>query len=255
MGKHYSGSEPSLAEQARSLMDVERTGTLATHSTRHAGFPFASLMPYGSDSSGQPTFFVSRLAVHTQNLERNSRASLLVSRSGMPAEALRSPRLSLLGNVTRVIDDGSVRDDYVERHPETRPWLGFSDFGLYRMEVLAVYYVAGFGDMGWVSAEDYRHAHPDPLAKHRVAIVDHMNADHADALLLYSRAYAEVEAESAVMEDVDRLGLRLHARDTDGEEHDLRINFLREVRTPQEARAVLVEMVRQARQRLGVEQP
>lgn len=234
-------------------MYIERVGTLATHSTRHAGFPFASLMPYGSDSSGQPTFFISRLAVHTQNLERNSRASLLIGRTGGPGEALRSPRLSLVGNVTRVIDDGSVRDDYVERHPETQQWLGFSDFGFYRMEVLDVYYVGGFGDMGWFSADDYRRAQPDPLAKHRSGIIDHMNADHTDALVLYCRAYADVDAESAVMEDVDHLGLRVHARDTSGEEHDVRIGFLREARTPQEARAVLVEMVRHARQKLGVE--
>jgi putative heme iron utilization protein len=207
-------------------------------------------MPYGSDASGQPTFFISRLAVHTQNLERNARASLLVSRSAMAGDALRAARVTLLGHATRVIDDGSVRDDYLRRHPETRQWIGFSDFGFYRMEIVDAYFVAGFGDMGWISAETYKNAQPDPLADDAAAIIQHMNADHADALALYCRAFAEVGADKAVMYDVDRLGIRVRAR-VGEETQDLRINFLREARTQQQARAVLVEMVGQARHKLG----
>lgn len=225
-------------------------GTLATHSTRRKGFPFASITPYGCDATGQPTFLISRLAVHTQNLERNARASLLVTLTPSGEESLRSPRLTLLGNVARVIDDGSVRDDYLARHPGAREWSGFGDFGFYRMEIVDVYYVAGFGEMGWVGADDYRHAQPDPLADHAEAILAHMNADHADALVLYCRAFADVEAQSATMEDVDQLGFRLHAVVGD-EAQDLRIGFPRPASTPKEARAVLVEMVRDARAKLG----
>jgi putative heme iron utilization protein len=244
------GAQPSLAEQARTLVHRARVGTLSTNSTRHRGFPFGSVMPYGCDAAAQPTFLISRLAVHTQNLDRNARASLLVCRSMAPDEALRSPRLTLLGHVTRVIDDGSVRDDYLERHPHARAWLAFGDFGFYRMEIVDAYYVAGFGEMGWISADDYRQAKPDPLADHAEGIIAHMNADHADALVLYCRAYAGIEAESAVMEDVDRLGICVRAKVGD-ERQDLRINFLRQARTPMEARAVLVEMVRDARASLS----
>lgn len=207
-------------------------------------------MPYGCDTAGQPTFFISRLAVHTQNLDRNARASLLVTQPSAAESSLRSPRVTLVGHVARVIDDGSVRDDYLDRHPDTHEWLGFGDFGFYRMEVVDAYYVAGFGEMGWVSADDYRRAKPDPLAVHVAAILAHMNADHADALSLYCRAYADVEADSAIMEDIDQLGFRVRARL--GEDYqDLRINFPRPVRTPKQARTVLVEMVRDARATLG----
>jgi len=239
-------AQPTLAEQARTLVYRARVGTLCTHSTRHRGFPFGSVTPYGCDAAGQPTLLMSRLAVHTQNLERNGRASLLVSRIVTAEDALRSPRLTLLGHLARVIDDGSVRGEYLERHPDARAWMDFGDFGFYRMEVIDAYYVAGFGEMGWLSADDYRQAKPDPLVDHADGIIAHMNADHADALVLYCRAYAGVEAESAVMEDVDRLGIRVRAR-VGEEQHDLRINFLRQARTPIEARAVLVEMVRDAR--------
>jgi putative heme iron utilization protein len=241
--------EPTLAQRSRTLIHRARVGTLATHSTRHKGFPFASITPYGCDATGQPTFLISRLAVHTQNLERNARASLLVALAPSGEDSLRSPRLTLLGHVARVVDDGSVRDDYLARHPDARAWSGFGDFGFYRMEVVDVYYVDGFGEMGWVPADDYRQAQADPLADHAAAIIAHMNADHADALVLYCRAFAGVEAQSATMEDVDHLGFRVYARVGD-ESQDLRIAFSRPASTPKDARAVLVEMVREARSKL-----
>jgi len=145
-----------------------------------------------------------------------------------------------------MIDDGSVRDDYLERHPSAREWSSFGDFGFYRMEVVDAYYIAGFGEMAWVSADDYRKAKPDPLAAHAEAIIAHMNADHADSLALYCRAFAGVEADSALMEDVDYLGFRVRAQVGD-ERHDLRISFPRPARTPKEVRAVLVDMSRKAR--------
>jgi putative heme iron utilization protein len=77
-----------------------------------------------------------------------------------------------------------------------------------------------------------------------------MNADHADALALYCRAFADVEAESAVMEDIDQLGFRLLAQVGD-ERLDVRITFPRRARNPKEARSVLVEMAREARSKLG----
>ena len=239
-----------MAERSRTLVHRGRVGALATHSTRHKGFPFASVMPYGCDASGQPTFLISRLAIHTQNLERNGRASLLVTHGPAGEDSLRSPRLTLLGHVARVIDDGSVRDDYLERHPSAREWSSFGDFGFYRMTVVEAYYVAGFGEMGWLSADDYRQAKPDALADHAAGILAHMNADHAEALVLYCRAFAGVEADSAAMEDVDYLGFRVRAR-VGEENQDLRINFSRPARTPKEARTVLVEMVRDARSTLG----
>jgi putative heme iron utilization protein len=73
-----------------------------------------------------------------------------------------------------------------------------------------------------------------------------MNADHGDALVLYCRVFADVAAEQATMTGIDRMGFRVRAR-TGERLQGLRINFPREVRTPMEARTVLVEMVRTAR--------
>jgi len=102
--------------------------------------------------------------------------------------------------------------------------------------------------MGWVSASDYGQAHPDPLADAANGILEHMNADHQDGLILLARAFAGIESQEAAMTSVDRLGFHVRVKTPDGV-RGARIAFLREVSSPEETRKVLVEMVRQARQR------
>jgi len=43
-----------------------------------------------------------------------------------------------------------ARKLYLERHANSKYWLDFEDFSFYCMEVVDVYYVGGFGVMGWV---------------------------------------------------------------------------------------------------------
>jgi putative heme iron utilization protein len=110
-----------------------------------------------------------------------------------------------------------------------------------------VYYVGGFGVMGWVPASEYYSAQPDPLAETAIEIMRHMNADHGDALVLLARTFAGIESQAVAMTSVDRLGFHVRLKTQDGT-RGARIAFLREVSSPVEARKVLVEMVGQARQ-------
>ena len=100
--------------------------------------------------------------------------------------------------------------------------------------------------MGWISAEDYTSARPDPLAEVASGIIQHMNTDHADALLLIARRLAGEVADEASMTAVDRLGFHLRLRSAD-RIHGRRVAFLREARDSDAARSILTEMVRQAR--------
>jgi putative heme iron utilization protein len=245
--------EPSFAEQARTLMHLGRCGMLATQLRRHAGFPFGSIAPYGLDAQGQPTLLFSTMAVHTQNLLADPHASLLVTQPGWTDDPLAGARLTLVGPVVAVGGDelNTVRADYLQRHENARYWVDFGDFGFYRMAVEDAYYVAGFGAMGWVTADAYRDAQPDPLADAAAGILAHMNDDHTDALVLYCAVFAGVDATQATMTAIDRMGFRVRARSGDRLQ-GLRINFPREVRTPMDARTVLVEMVRTAREQKAV---
>ena len=239
--------EPSFAERVRTLVYLTRVGSLSTISRKQPGFPFGSVMPFGLDVSGRPLFLISTMAMHTQNLKADPRASLLITQEEAGADPLGASRVTLVGYVLLVpeAEIASARAIYLERHPNSKYWVDFDDFSFYRMDVIDVYYVGGFGVMGWVAAADYASSQPDPLADSMAGIMQHMNADHKDSLVLLARAYAKIEAQEATMTAVDRLGFHVRLKTQEGM-RGARIAFLREVRNSTETRNVLVEMVRQA---------
>src|SRR5271167_3037320 len=241
--------EPSFSERARTLVHLGRIGTLSTLSRKQPGFPFGSVMPYGSDDHGRAIFLISTMAMHTQNLQADSRASLLVTQPDASGDPLGAARVTVMGHVLAIPEPevAEARRLYLERYANSKYWVDFEDFSFYRMDVVDVYYVGGFGVMGWVPASQYDLAQPDPLADAAGEIVQHMNADHKDALVLFARVFAGIESQEATMTSVDRLGFHVHLNTRDGI-RGTRIAFLREVSNPAETRDVLVEMVRQARQ-------
>jgi putative heme iron utilization protein len=186
--------------------------------------------------------------MHTQNLQADPRASLLVSQEDAGGEPLGASRITLVGNVLPVSDPelAEAREIYLARHANSKYWVDFEDFSFYRMNVVDIYYVGGFGVMGWVSAFEYDDSQPDPLADSMAEIIQHMNADHKDALVLLARKFAHVESQEATMTAVDRLGFHVRLKTQDGM-RGARIAFLREVSNPAETRRVLVGMVQQAR--------
>ena len=240
--------EPTYAERARTLAYLGRTGTLATLSRRHPGHPFGSVMPYALDDDGRPLFLISTMAMHTQNLETDARASLLVTQPDWSGDPLAAGRLTLMGEARRLdaAQASAAREAYLARHQRARYWVDFDDFAFWRLDVLDVYFVGGFAAMDWVTAAEYAAAHPDPLADAVGGIVEHMNRDHADALITYARHYAGQAADEATMVTVDRLGFKLRLRQ--GERlSSVRIGFPREVTSAGQSREVLIEMLRQAR--------
>ncbi len=237
--------EPSSAERVRTLFSLASVATLSTMSRKVPGFPFGSLMPYALDQAGRPIFLVSNMAMHTQNLKADARASLFCGPAGAEDDPLGAARATLVGTVDAVPPNelAAARELYLARHEKSRSWVDFDDFGFFRLEPVEIYYVGGFGVMGWVSAADYAAASPDPLAADAAGILAHMNADHQDSLLLLARLHAGIEATEAAMTSVDCLGFGLRLKTADGMK-GARINFSREVATAQQTREVLVEMVR-----------
>jgi putative heme iron utilization protein len=240
--------EPSYAERARTLVSQAPVATLSTMSRKHAGFPFGSLMPYALDESGQPILLISSMAMHTQNLKADAHASLFVEQIGIDGDPLGAARATLVGVAAPVPREeiAPVRDAYLDRHPNSINWVDFADFSFYRLQLVDLYYVGGFGVMGWVSATDYEHASPDPLAEFAAGILEHMNADHGASMVQLARVYAGISATAATMTSVDRLGFWVRLKTKEGMK-GARINFLTEVATPEGTRKALIEMVRQAK--------
>ncbi len=241
-------AEPTHAERVRTLASLSSIATLSTLSRRHEGFPFGSLMPYALDAAGRPLFLISNMAMHTQNLRANPKSSLFVMQPAADGDPLGAARATLVGSAEPVGKDdvASIREIYLAKHENSRYWVDFTDFSFFRLQPVEIYYVGGFGVMGWVDAAEYAHASPDPLAEAAVGILAHMNADHVDSMILLAGSHAGIVATEAAMTSVDRLGFTLRLKTDDGMK-GARINFLREVADARETRKALVEMVQQAR--------
>ena len=107
---------------------------------------------------GNPIFLISALAEHTKNLERDSRASLLVAESGS-ADPLANGRVTLIGRCTRVEGDGgSARAAFFAAHPNSTYYADFSDFGFWKLHVDSVRYIGGYGRMSWISKAEWQAA-------------------------------------------------------------------------------------------------
>src|ERR1700684_3023574 len=139
IGKHAAGGtvsdqppvpEPSFSERARTLMYLGRIGSLSTLSRKQPGFPFGSVMPYGLDERGRPVFLISTMAVHTQNLQADPRASLLLTQDDGGGDPLGASRVTLVGNVSRLpeAEIPEARELYLARYANSKYWVDFEDF-------------------------------------------------------------------------------------------------------------------------------
>jgi putative heme iron utilization protein len=126
---------------AKELLRGIRAGALATID-RAGGFPFASLVTVATDHDGSPLLLMSKLSAHTQNLEQDPRASILLAQRGK-GDPLAHPRLTVIGRASRSTDD-HVRRRFLARHPKAQLYAGFGDFSFWRLEIAAAHLNGGF---------------------------------------------------------------------------------------------------------------
>jgi heme iron utilization protein len=241
---------PTHAERARTLVARISTGTLCTVAIDPAGYPYGSFVTVAFED-GNPIFLISGLAEHTKNLERDPRSSLLVAEGGS-ADPLANGRVTMLGRCTRVEGEGgSARAAFLAAHPNSAYYADFRDFAFWKLHVESVRYIGGYGRMSWISKTEWQNAEPDPLGPSAVATIAHMNADHADALVLYCKVLSKAtEITSASMTAIDRYGFEMSAKTKEGP-RPVRLAFAKPVSTPEEARAALIAMLQDARRKMG----
>jgi putative heme iron utilization protein len=242
--------EPSHAERCRTLVASAGRGALSTVAADPQGYPYGSVASYGLDDRGNPLFFVSLMAEHTQNAMRDPRASLLVTEP-VPegADPLASGRATLLGLLSPVAEDdrATARDRYLEANPAAAYYIDFGDFVFYRLDVQHIRYVGGYGRMSWVDAAAYANAEPDPLAPAAAGIIEHMNADHAEAQIWFCRHLADrPDTTEALMSAVDRYGFEMIAVSPTGRAA-VRLGFPQECTTSDQVRQAMIAMVTEAR--------
>jgi heme iron utilization protein len=238
----------SHAVRARTLVAGSGRATLCTVALDPAGYPFGSIVTYLADHAGRPWVLISTMAEHTRNASSDPRATVLVAEVAPPdIDPLALARVSLIGDLLRAEPTPQFRAQFLDRHPGARNYVDFPDFSWWRLDVRALRYVGGFGQMSWVGVDDYGAAAPDRIAPHAAGIVAHMNADHSDASVTLLRHFlGRPDIVSAHMTAVDELGCDF---DTVGDNGrlPLRLPFSSPVPDQTGVREMLVSMLNDAR--------
>lgn len=251
-------SEPAFdaAAEAKRLLRTIRAGALATRGAD--GAPFASLVNHATAPDGAPILLLSGLAAHTAHLEGDGRCSLLLAQTGK-GDPLAHPRLTVTG-VARRDPDPALRERFLRRHPKSALYADFGDFGFWRVAVTAAHLNGGFARAAALGADEILTpiADASDLLAGEAGALDHLNADHADALDLYARlAGEEGAAWRATGLDPDGLDLvapsgQTHAGRVDlGAGRAVRIAFPEPVNSLGALRGRLVLMAKEARAALG----
>jgi heme iron utilization protein len=148
---------PPLALAARDLVRAARHGILSTLMPDE-GYPYGSLVEILPLPDGDVVLFLSQLAEHRRYLAADPRASVVIAPHIQEPRAMAQARVTLVGRAEPVEDRSAYAEAYVRLHPMAASYINFPDFGFFRLRVDRVRYIAGFGQMGWVTSESYRGA-------------------------------------------------------------------------------------------------
>jgi len=132
---------------ARVLLRSARYVALAVVDPQ-TGFPSVSRVVLGTDVDGVPVILVSGLSAHTLALDADPRCSLMAGEPGK-GDPLAHPRLTVQCLAERIRRDDPMhhrlRTRFLARHPKTRLYIDFPDFGFFRLEPQAASLNGGFG--------------------------------------------------------------------------------------------------------------
>ncbi len=232
---------------ARTLVRTARFGTLATLDP-DSGHPLASRVALCTDMDGAPVFLTSTLSAHTGALSGDERCSILIGEPGK-GDPLAHPRITLTGRARRTEQDDvreGVRRRYLARHPKASLYVDFADFSFWRMEPERASLNGGFARAFALSASDVltEMAGMDGLKAAEAGAVEHMNADHADAVELYATAFCDGPPGPWSMTGLDPEGIDLVLGD------DVRrLWFDEPMQAAEEMRPLLVRLAQDARRK------
>ena len=235
-------TQDDMPRTVRTLLRELDRASLATILPREpAGWPYASLVLVAVDHDLSPILLLSDMAEHTKAIKADGRVSLLFDGTGGLDQPLTGPRATVLGRAERITDD-RLKARFLARHPDAALYAGFKDFGFYRIAVERVHLVGGFGKIRWIEAAELVPPQAEGLAESEAGIVEHMNADHADALQLYAAKLIGRAGDGWTMTGIDPEGIDLRRA---GEV--ARLAFDEPLRAAGEARKALVALVGRAR--------
>jgi putative heme iron utilization protein len=221
-------------QSARNLFLKESFGILSTMSVDLPGYPFGSIAPYCADGRCRPIIYISHIAQHTKNIQRDPRVSLTVIEKNTESDDVQARgRVTCVADVRPIgPDESAVQERYFRYFPSARQYERTHDFAFFRLELVRVRFIGGFGEIYWVEPDEFMTQNPFSFQQES-RILEHMNNDHADALRHYAGG------ASATMVGIDAGGFDLLASGK-----KLRLEFDAPIHTMDEARQALIAMAK-----------
>jgi heme iron utilization protein len=232
---------PSKA--VKSLLRRSRQGALATLMVASGG-PYCSLVNVASHPDGSPILLISRLALHTKNLLADARVSLMLDER-VEGDPLEGSRIMLSGRAEEVTSGRqALRARYLNAHPTAEVFVDFKDFSFFRIAPSGTHLVAGFGRILDLKPAQFLTdiSDADDLLEAEQGAVEHMNADHLEALGLYATRLLGASAANWRCCGIDPEGIDLQA-----DNRTLRLDFPERVTSAAALRKMLVRLAEQAR--------
>jgi len=236
---------------AKTLIRSARYGAIAVLDPE-TGAPLASRVGVATDTDGSPLILVSMLSAHTRAIIADPRCSLLLGEPGK-GDPLAHPRITLVCHAVHLergtAEQARAERRYLNRNPKAQLYVGLGDFSLFRLEIERGSLNGGFGKAYNLTATDLLTDSPalDALAESEQSALDHMNADHLDAIGVYARHFAKASGEGWRVTGFDAEGMDIASGDEVG-----RIFFPQPLSDAGELRKILVEMAKAGRAALGV---
>jgi heme iron utilization protein len=232
------------AQLARLLLRRSRQGALATLMAG-SGDPYCSLVNVASHPDGSPILLISALALHTQNILGDARVSLMLDERS-EGDPLEGSRVMLAGRAEQAGGDemAILRRRYLNAHPSAEVFVNFKDFSFFRIRPSGAHLVAGFGRIVDLKPEQLLTDISDAgmLLEAEQGAIEHMNADHREAMNLYAIKLLGAEAADWGCTGCDPDGLDMQAGT-----NTLRLDFPERVTGPGELRKMLVRLAGEAR--------
>jgi putative heme iron utilization protein len=185
---------------------------------------------------------MSGLSAHTQNLRQDPRASILLAQGGK-GDPLAHPRLTVIGRLETTAEP-RARRRFLARHSKAKLYADFGDFAFWRMDVLGAHLNGGFARAIDLTPEQVLAdlADAEEVSAIEESAIEHMNADHREALSLYATGLAGAKKAAWVATGIDPEGIDLAAGDLTA-----RAPFRERVTTAAELRRRLKDMADEAR--------
>ena len=204
-----------LADAKRLLRSV-RSGALSTLTPE--GDPFGSLVTVATMPDGAPILLLSGLSSHTHHLQRDPRCSLLLAEGGR-GDPLAHARLTLVGSAApdEPRTETAMRR-FLSRNPKSKLYAGFPDFAFWIVSIRSAHLNGGFARAAAFDGAELATSLEgcENLVDGEAGALEHMNADHQDAIAAYATGLAGLEAGPWRLSGLDPDGLDLVHGDRTG---------------------------------------